>query len=555
MGTIRSSPAVIRASQFLRAQLQKGAWQPGEALPPIRSLAPAAEVSINSMMLAVAHLKSSGEINGVERGRTRAGAHVPAIVPPPSSCGTICHLKRREMENDLMAGVFAASATLPSSKELESKYGVGYRTMRKILRSLVEDKVIDLRGKKYVIRGESRTGSSRRLVFITNRTTELPSSALNQGHYRIIELLEQECVRREIKLTIVQIDFYSSAESRNALASPAIMNPAIGYVLDVWWNSGDIFRRSHADLLKRLAGLKRPVAILDEVGDFDLQAQFDGNPMMQVFRIDERGAGGRVARLLLGMGHTRVAYISTNHDSHWSTQRLQGIVDQYAKAGHEAGVLPLVESSHGSYYGQLMDMSGFSDDIVKRIARIGRTPAQADDAFLVYQQYKQSVKNPSYDPEDVRRVRRDLAGINLLIDRDIDESVFDRMVAAAVFDAQKGLISYLLRPLFDRALKLRNVSGWICATDQLALFALAFLQEKGVSVPNDISVTGFDNMPFRTLEHRLSSYDFNSQGFAFRMVEFIVRTPRVKGTYRHAPIEVEGAVMHRDTTGPARRGV
>ena len=35
----------------------------------------------------------------------------------------------------------------------------------------------------------------------------------------------------------------------------------------------------------------------------------------------------------------------------------------------------------------------------------------------------------------------------------------------------------------------------VCASDRLAIGAMAWLQRKGYRVPDDIAVTGFDNIP------------------------------------------------------------
>jgi LacI family transcriptional regulator len=92
----------------------------------------------------------------------------------------------------------------------------------------------------------------------------------------------------------------------------------------------------------------------------------------------------------------------------------------------------------------------------------------------------------------------------------------------------------------------------ICSNDDIAIQALSYLRKQGISVPKEISVVGFDNQPVRTLEHRLTSLDFNAYGFMHRMLNFIARPPRPRGYYRHMPVEVEAIVMQRDTAGPPR---
>jgi LacI family transcriptional regulator len=126
------------------------------------------------------------------------------------------------------------------------------------------------------------------------------------------------------------------------------------------------------------------------------------------------------------------------------------------------------------------------------------------------------------------------------------------MVLTGLEAAGNRLAAMSARPLFEQALALRDATAWICVNDRLALIALSFLREHGIAVPKEISIVGFDNLPVETFDRRLTSYDFNASGFVHRMLNFIARPPRPRGRYLHDPIEVEGTVMVRDTTQPAR---
>jgi DNA-binding LacI/PurR family transcriptional regulator len=112
----------------------------------------------------------------------------------------------------------------------------------------------------------------------------------------------------------------------------------------------------------------------------------------------------------------------------------------------------------------------------------------------------------------------------------------------------------LLAPLFEQALADRTITVWVCASDITAFDALSFLDKKHIRVPDQLSVVGFDNIPLLTASRRLTSFDFNAPGFAYRMLDFIVRPPKARGLYRHVPIEVEGSIMMRGSTGKARLG-
>jgi DNA-binding LacI/PurR family transcriptional regulator len=98
---------------------------------------------------------------------------------------------------------------------------------------------------------------------------------------------------------------------------------------------------------------------------------------------------------------------------------------------------------------------------------------------------------------------------------------------------------------------LPEVTAWICANDLAGICALDYLGKHRRPVPRTISVAGFDNLSAAAVENRLTSFDFNTAGVIYRALDFIVRPPKPRPGYRHFPIEVEGIVMERNTTGPA----
>jgi DNA-binding LacI/PurR family transcriptional regulator len=254
------------------------------------------------------------------------------------------------------------------------------------------------------------------------------------------------------------------------------------------------------------------------------------------------------------MGHRSIAFISSLHDTSWSVRRLVGVKEQFEKAGFSAGVHPILSQTYGYNPELLLDISDFNDDLIKRVLLVDRTQDQAEDAFDSYKRLNETGKRHFYHPEDVRSVRRDLAGIKSLAELDIEKEIFRQMVITGFATAGARLDARSSRPLFEKALAVRDATAWICANDRLALIALSFLSERGVAVPKDLLIVGFDNMPVKTFDQRLTSYDFNASGYVHRMLNFIVRPPRPRGQYRHATIEVEGTVMLRDTTGPAKAG-
>jgi hypothetical protein len=373
---------------------------------------------------------------------------------------------------------------------------------------------------------------------------------LNQGQYRILGMFEQECIRRGIKLEVMEIDIYNAVETRQAALRPEISAPGLGYVMDLLWTRSDEFQRSHIDFLARLAGMQRPVALLDETGDFALPLPFSENPLFQVFRIEGKRAGGRVARLLLGMGHRSVAYISTSHNSLYSRHRLEGVIEQYSKAGCTDGVRPIINEHMDHVLLYILTVTGFDDTLIRRILSIERTQRQAEDLFNEFARFRERGPAQLLTREAAQIIRKNLAGIGDLAQRDIDPPFFNKMVRAALAEAALLAGGFALSPLFDKALADRDITAWICVTDGVALLALAYLGRHGISVPDTLSVVGFDNAPGEAFDGRLTSFDFNATGFVHGILNYLIRPPLRRGHYHHTPVEVEGTIVQRNTTAP-----
>jgi hypothetical protein len=155
----------------------------------------------------------------------------------------------------------------------------------------------------------------------------------------------------------------------------------------------------------------------------------------------------------------------------------------------------------------------------------------------------------------LERLRGSLAPLSGALSKGEPDDKAIVLISAAAMDWALRIVEEMLAaPVFDAALARSDLSAWVFASEITALLALPYLKERGVHVPAELSVASFDNLPGETLGWRLTSFDFNVQGFAHRMLDFITRPPRHRGIHRHSPIEVEGNIVVRDTTGKAKQG-
>jgi DNA-binding GntR family transcriptional regulator len=194
MKSIDNYPAVKKAFESIEANLDNGTWKKGEHLPSISRLAQMAGVSRVSVIKAIGLLKEKGLVNSLQRHRLKAGGPETAAADSGEPIES-WQRKRNLIEKEIVSGAFGITGRLPRVKELQARYGVCYRTMRKILHALETEGVVQPSGKGYVLPGTPFHSFRRRIVFITNIGDVLQESALNKEHNRIVNLLENECMR------------------------------------------------------------------------------------------------------------------------------------------------------------------------------------------------------------------------------------------------------------------------------------------------------------------------------------------------------------------------
>jgi DNA-binding LacI/PurR family transcriptional regulator/DNA-binding FadR family transcriptional regulator len=544
-------PGIQKAFEYVKENLDKRIWKPGEWLPTIKQLSLSSGVSRVTMRKAIVRLKQARLIHGNDRHRLKVGASEGAGEPIDCQLSP-WHRLRIKVENDLIAGIFGLQGKLPVLKELQSRYGTCFRTMREILQALVTDGILEPSGKGYALPGIHSRAFKRRIVFVTCTGHFTQTSALNLEHNRIVNMFENECMRVALQFEIIEIDFYDSTDAHRALSKLVRSDLTAGYILDVWWWHNETYQRSYFEILDHLASLRNPVAILDEIGTFVLPVRHTRNPLLQVYTFEGKRAGERVARLLSGLGHRSVAYFSLVHNAPWSCDRYDGIAAHFSRAGHGDNVFLFSDEVHEGML-DLYATSGLGDRDVRKLIEAGHPASQVEDLYARWMKFdrnpaEQRIKN---NP-DFARQRKNLSGLAAILNQSLDANFIGRACNAILSEAGRLNGEIHSNRLFERALKEQKITAWVCATDKIAFEAISFLRRYKIRVPEDLSVIGFDNEPVTALEQRLTTLDFNAPGFILRMLGFILRPPRPRGPYRHSTIEVEGILMERDTTGGSR---
>jgi DNA-binding transcriptional regulator YhcF (GntR family) len=543
----QNGTAAQQAVDFIGKNIQNGTYAQGSKLPPIRLLSHQAGVSVGTMMAALALLRQQGMISGAKNRRAIVGQELPNEKDTQEHT-LVWQKKQNKLEQDLLSGVFRQSQFLPSLKELGFRYDVSFRTLQKMFGLLGKKGLIKRQGRHYCQRSNAGHNEHRRVIFITTKGHLSQISALNHEHNRIVGLFENECLRMILQLEVVEIDFFDPVATHKALATVPSGDSVLGYLYDIWWYPNDIFRNTTVTMVTRLASFRKPLAILDELGSFELPNEFAKQYGIQVFRIETQRAARRMAQFLIAQGHTSIAYISAVHHDKWSQDRYAGIAAEFSSAGlwgHAHLAAAQVQTSLMYEY----QISGLGDGDIHQLLSVGRTVSQAKDLEKQWNEYKIISHPRLFDNEKAdARLRKNMKGIAALLKVGFDKDFLEMACEGAFEAASRLTFTSCLVPLFERALKLKDVTAWICANDGTAIEAITYLRGCGRRVPEDIAVAGFDNIPVRSLDNQLTTFDFNAIGFVHQMLNFVARPPRMRGSHLHSPIEIQGFVINRRTT-------
>lgn len=262
---------------------------------------------------------------------------------------------------------------------------------------------------------------------------------------------------------------------------------SVGVVASTW------HCQEPALLLRELESLRLPVCLWTE--EYTRRETGRRHPRIQLHEQGyHKDVGALAARHLLDLGHSRFAYLSPWHASRWSRSRYQGIEEEVARRGGQVEAFCLdgisIWDRLAPAYSDPRIGTSFPNRLVERLVEGSSTP----------------VREATIRELGMNRLRGDLD------------------------------------PLLEQASR-SGATAWIAANDVCALQALDWLHERGVDVPGEISLAGFDDTA-EALRADLTSYRFASDSMARSMIRQILSPSRTKGVTRH-----EGVVVARGSTG------
>jgi DNA-binding LacI/PurR family transcriptional regulator/DNA-binding transcriptional regulator YhcF (GntR family) len=417
------------------------------------------------------------------------------------------------IEQAILQGRYMQGTLMPALSELRYRYGVCFATLKKALRAVEQRGYLTAYKKTYRINVLSHVSVPSKIMLIIHSPS--PGRYLITPRVEeVLRVLEKECPRRNVGLEIAGYALQNNSlvfmdKNRKAWRSlPSTGGNMIGYI--VIENIG-MGKPLAAELL-RLKTADRPVAVIDEAGEMRHFSSFEA-PFKTFFIATGPVPGRDVGTLLVSLGHRRVAFISPYHVHEWSVNRLKGLSEIIAAAGYPDGVRPCVQYLESRWH-------------------FG--PAVKLEWLDRMEDYLQAM---------LRKYRRTSEWIHDEIQR--------RFVSPASQESANIREHVGIRPLIDSALKDSTTTALVCVNDGVGVAALEYLREKGIGVPREMSVIGFDDAQ-ESFTAGLSSYNFNFSEAAMQALAYVLnpKDPNVAGK---TAVECKGFVVERESTARARK--
>jgi DNA-binding GntR family transcriptional regulator len=491
-----------------------------QRLPTLNGLAAGAGVSPVPMLKVIHEFRQRGLLSS-KRGR---GIHLsePADTARPRDAvvpGRDTPADRKwesvalRLQQAVLSGRHTPGAVLPTNKELMEQYGTCYRTLRKALRWLVQQRMLEQYRRGYRVAAVRRSQAHVRVAMVAAENSFGQLQRFTARSEELLRSLESQCAKVNADLEILTYNRSTralrTANRRVALQEfPAAREEYLGFVV---WAMG-MPQEALREALLRIGRTGRPVAVLDETGQSRLPS-FPKTPVNAcVFSMAYSRLPGQVmARYLLDLGHRHLAYICPFHDNAWSPNRLAGLKGVYASAGHPDAVHAFTLDTYHDPWQLVTQSQEIREQIDSMLAPRGRIDGESSMTLG--------------RTLDVLRQR-----IDFILER---EAPRDKLL-----------------PLVEEALRRKEITAWVAASDSLALLCLDFLRSRGLRVPEDISVVGFDDSP-DAFAQNLTSYNFDCPTAVAAMLGHI-RGTHGSARRRVQEVELEGFVTQRLTSGRAR---
>ena len=297
-------------------------------LPSVRELASEFGAAPRTVHKALRHLAEEGLVHAIDRKGFFWGGSGQIERPRPE---TAEERFASHFLADLQQGVYHPWKALPPRKALGQIYGIGVRSVSRIVERLTERDILEARGRNVFLAAPSRKSPSTSVLVVVRCDSR---GAFLLDTEREIDFLKS--VRRELAeqdLGMVRVGYSEQEGGRfldqggREIDPSRLRTPLLGAIVSTWLVTDPLH------LLERLEPLKLPLSVWWEhaVGTFPRRRFRAG---LAGFNLSfGESAGTAVGRHLAARNRLDVAFISPYHGNDWSPARLHGLKESILPCG------------------------------------------------------------------------------------------------------------------------------------------------------------------------------------------------------------------------------
>jgi len=434
---------------------------------------------------------------------------VVPVTPRPSSRSSQRHARQRIVAR-IRNGLWQPGREIPPVKTLCRDLGVSHVTLRRALAGLCEEEIVERWNRLYRVKPHETPRNRASIMLVGGGYNPVDFTDVTiPGNDLLLRAFEQERRQRGVNLVLVVLELtsYTFCHGGNKITLDRAFvkrHTILGCIL--WVQLLTDVPRQHA--LATLHSLGIPMALLDNSGAFSANPAASARlPVAITSTLTV--SGDEAGRYLAGLGHRRVAFVAYRHGpSIWSRNRFAGLKSALDRLAGNAEVRLFSLETDEEFNPKFERF--YLDTLVPLLRRMAME-----------------------SPEPMMRTFADTC---------------ERQVTLLRSAMQDTAAGHHLEPLFERILRWRGCTAWVCHNDQLAIDALGYLRNRGIRIPGDLSIMGFDNTA-ESLNKGCTSYSFNQPAVVRRVVATALGGPRHLLLDAERPEEIPGYVVERETTG------
>jgi len=407
---------------------------------------------------------------------------------------------------DIVAGRFRSTPALPTVAELKEHYGVSFDTMVKVLRYLVQKRILGRERRRYVLH-RRENGEQGGCVVLICRSLNGLSALAREDAVRRIRLLEERLALHRIRLVTVPLYYREERlityeEWEDDFRRVAGDRIVLGFLFFQYALIEQVF----AYFASRLQRFKRPIGIhLDVYQSLPHIRYRVGAPVRFFVNQNHYRAGRVVGEFCVARGVTTITWLKPHDNSRWAVERLRGIVDLLRLHG----ITPTIHT-----------VSVMKKLNVEQVRRSSIEFRETLDAL-------NGRRHISFDPAILQGPAGHL--VSRALTRVLDTLQFTGELADH----------------FNRVEEPPSSDAVIGANDQRLFFYYLVRHRQDPRFRERTALIGFDDSPL-AFEHGFTSYNFNELGVMDAMTNFIIdpENPLFRRE-SGAPIEIDGFLSVR----------